>query len=1044
MPKKTVIKKSALSPTVLIAGGAGFIGSHLASVFLNNGARVLVLDNFKTGKEIHVTDLVGNPNFALYDCDINTGLPVEIESVDYVVHLAGLEEYLYTKDFIDLNTLLTNSVGTKNLLDFSFKSQAKFLLVSSIDIYQGRMSQMELNEYFGKSTLEENKYMVTEAKRYAEALVWEYFKRNKLDARIIRLPEVYGPRMSLDASGSLGRFIRDLVEGRNLTIYGEGDDAEIYLYVDDAVSGIVKSLFTRDTSGNIYSLCSSAPMKDVELAYIVKSLADRELIVNFVSKGASGGAVPNAIKPDIFNLKDLEWNPRVDIKEGLSKTLAWLGYQSNTQSFKPAKFIADKKKKVQPETREDDVLFSLQGIKESDKSFESIVVPVKKQDVIKSNVVATANTSVIKTKPFSFFTREIHFGFLPKLSSIKLPLAVTSKASLILGVSAVLISLVIIFAIVPISLSLFHSYRGASYLEAAGKHVATLDSSLAKENARVAYKHFYSAKKAVSGSGFVFNLVGKREFFNTYTRTLGSLAYFSKAAYTLADAVKPFESLWEIVRPDTAAEIDPQIFADAKLKINAAKLDVQLAEADLKYVNKALLPERIQPKIAMYDYLLSELSANLDYSEKLVGGIPEVLGADKEKKYLLLFQNNNEVRATGGFIGSYGLLTLSKGKISNLEIDDIYNPDGQIDLRNIKEPVPAQIEEYLKEDRMHIRNANWSPDFVKSADAITNLYYKVSGQNIDGVVALDLEFVREFLDVTGPVYLTAYNEEIRADNLYERTQFHSDFNYVNGSDQKKSFLTILGSKLLERFFSLPKEQMSSLADMLLRSIEQRHLMVTLKNSSLSGLLSEMKWDGTLVETDTDYLAIINSNIGGTKANYFVKNNYQYKVTSQTRDGLLRGIVTLNYDHTGTDGAWPGGPYTDYVRVITQAGTKLTGATIQLQKDTVPVDIMKDIIVGTEGSYQYFGYTFVLDPKNTAILKISYDLPQGLSVTKDAKEYNLYWQKQSGSNQDPIELEIDYPFGMEVIDRTNGFVYANDIMSIRTNLKSDREFFVKLK
>ena len=164
MPKQQTITKSSLIPTVLISGGAGFIGSHLAEYLLENKSRVVVLDNFKTGKDIHVKHLLSDKNFALYDVDINEGIPSEIQSVDYIFHLAGLEEYFYSKDYLNLESLFTNSLGTKNLLDFAKKSSAKFLLASTVDVYQGRLSQVDLGKYFGSSSGDENKFSLIEAK----------------------------------------------------------------------------------------------------------------------------------------------------------------------------------------------------------------------------------------------------------------------------------------------------------------------------------------------------------------------------------------------------------------------------------------------------------------------------------------------------------------------------------------------------------------------------------------------------------------------------------------------------------------------------------------------------------------------------------------------------------------------------------------------------------------------------------------------------------------------------------------------------------------
>ena len=362
MLKRQSIKKSALTPTVLISGGAGFIGSHIVEALLANKARVIVLDNFNTGKKIYVNQFLNNPDFALYDVDINQGIPEEIESVDYVMHLAGLEEYSFSKELINLDSLLTNSLGTKNLLDLVNKSNGKFLLVSTMDVYQGRMSQQDMEKYFGHSGMEDNKFSLTEAKRFAEAVAWEYFKKNDTDVRIVRLPEVYGPRMSLDSSGNLGSFLKDLIEGHNVTIYGEGFEREYYLYVADAVSGLFKALFNQDTKGGIYSLVPGEQLSVLELAYVVKSLADGGVDVQF--KPRLTDAMPQAALPNTASLKELNWFSKVTLKEGIIKTLQWFGYTPNENTFKPGKYIQQKQESKQKASAAE--LFTLQNAKASE------------------------------------------------------------------------------------------------------------------------------------------------------------------------------------------------------------------------------------------------------------------------------------------------------------------------------------------------------------------------------------------------------------------------------------------------------------------------------------------------------------------------------------------------------------------------------------------------------------------------------------------------------------------------------------------------------
>ena len=1177
MSKTKVIKKSALSPTVLLAGGAGFIGSHLAESLLAKNARVIVLDNFSTGKKIHVNHLLTNPNFALYDVDINQGLPSEIESVDYIVHLAGLEEYLYSKEYTNLDALLTNALGTKNLLDLSKKSPAKFMLLSSIDVYQGLMSQLDLKDYFGRSKMDENKYLLTEAKRYAEALVWEYYKKFSLDVRIVRLPEIFGPKMDLDSSGSLGRYLKELIEGRNLEVFGDGVEKEFYLYIGDAVSGILKALFKDESKGNIYSLFKGEALSSLEVAYLVKSVADRDVSVVFKPHPFESDFRPKFKIPDTHNLGELGWAPGMSVKDGITKTLEWFGYSANAHSFKPAKLISDKKgadylagqEKVsvappseslpipkvdpvpkpevtskpeilpasdpvvepkigaepkltqkavekaekpvpepvsyppfaqssqsqvpvvlpssQPSPEAPQSLFSLQGVKqeppEEQNTFET------QQDIIKTSsepkrqvfrpeqasqkrgFMATPNfIGRIKQKVGYFmgtlgvvvktFPAKINpFGFLiPLLQNTVIgellnrikesPLLsrfsfLRNNSGILLGVFTALVAASIIFVTVPAIQTYYGLKNGVASLENVGEAAGQLNSSRVRENARVAYDNLYNAKKSFRQLGWFFKMIGKRREYVSIDKLISSLAYSAKAGHDASRSVEPFESLWEVIRPDTPSQLDVEVFDQAKLEIGAAKNSLQRAIADFKYVDISVFPESVQPKLIEYQSYLTTADKSLDLAIPLLGAIPDVLGSTSSKKYLILFQNSNEIRPTGGFIGSYGILDFENGKIKNLTIDDVYNPDGQIDLRNIDVEPPAPIKEFLGEEKLHIRNANWNPDFGKSANTIEDLYFRVTGDKVDGVIGIDLNFVESLLKVTGPIFLTAYNEEITAENLYERAEFHSEFNYENGSDQKRSFLTILGGKLLEKIFALPREKLPFMLTEIGAALEQKSLLIYFSNSPINVLLDEKNWNGKLVEMENDYVYVVNANVGGTKANYYIKNHYNYTVTSQTRDGVLRGILRMEYKHEGKDNAWPGGPYTNYVRVLTQEGSKLTGAQIKKSGTEEPVDILEKVLVSSEGKYTVFGTDIKVNPGETAFLTFTYDLPAGLSLSKEVKNYNLYWQKQPGTSGDTFNVMFDVPFGMEIDNMSTVFTKELDFVQAKGELDKDKQFYVKL-
>jgi hypothetical protein len=479
--------------------------------------------------------------------------------------------------------------------------------------------------------------------------------------------------------------------------------------------------------------------------------------------------------------------------------------------------------------------------------------------------------------------------------------------------------------------------------------------------------------------------------------------------------------------------------------LDTAKNNLLLAQAELKNINTNLIPSNLKDNYAQYTSILGVSSEAMELITQAADAVSDLAGLKTPKKYLILFQNSNEIRPTGGFIGSYALLELDKGKISSLTIDDIYNPDGQIDVRGIKQEPSPQIKEFLKEDRTYIRNANWNPSFPDSAQTISDLFQKVTGIRVDGVIGVDLYFAKNLLDVTGPVFLTAYNEEISSANLYERAQLHSEFNYKEGSEQKKSFLTILGSKLMEKIFALPKESIPNLVTSLSKSLGERHVMIYLPSNPFAVALTKYKADGALVATAGDYLYVVNANLGGTKANYFVDNAINYEVLSVTRDGVLRARTTLTYKHNGEDMAWPGGPYTNYVRVVTQQGSKLTGARVILN-DTEFKDIFKEVVIGKEGSYESFGTSFKLNPKETLKLVFEYDLPKSTNLLKgDNLNYSLYVQKQPGTKQDKLNVAFDLPFGFELVNvnpveakQDNGKVFFD------TALNTDKQLVISLK
>ncbi len=254
-----IIDKSKHLPIAIVAGGAGFLGSYLCESLIKQNIIVVAIDNLLSGKKQYLKSLTSSPNFIMYEHDLNEPLPQDLHGANYIFHLAGIEEYLNGVD-MTMETLLVNSIGSKNLLEACKGTDCRFLLMSSTNVYSGVASSSNLEKYFGWNSKDEKRNAHHEAKRYAEALTTEYFKKFHINARIIRVADVYGPRMDLEAGTAIAGLIKEAIKTDQLTIFGDGLRSVYPTYVDDVVDGLNRAMFSKGTLGQIYTLANKDPL----------------------------------------------------------------------------------------------------------------------------------------------------------------------------------------------------------------------------------------------------------------------------------------------------------------------------------------------------------------------------------------------------------------------------------------------------------------------------------------------------------------------------------------------------------------------------------------------------------------------------------------------------------------------------------------------------------------------------------------------------------------------------------------------------------------
>jgi len=303
----------------IVTGGAGFIGSFLSEKILASGVKVVCVDNLISGKKENIFGCASNPDFSFLDYDVC--LPFEVAGpVDFIYHLASpaspVDYYKYP-----LETMLANSAGTYNMLNLAKEKKAKFLLASTSEVYGDPKVHPQKETYWGNVNPVGGRACYDESKRFAEAMTMVYFNKYKVNTRIVRIFNTYGPRMRKNDGRVVSNFINQALKNASITIYGKGDQTRSFCYVTDMVSGIYLAMMRSQTNGEIINLGNPDERKIVEFARLIKQIVGAKSKIVYESLPKDD---PVRRKPDItIARKLLDWEPRVEIEEGLVKTIEY-------------------------------------------------------------------------------------------------------------------------------------------------------------------------------------------------------------------------------------------------------------------------------------------------------------------------------------------------------------------------------------------------------------------------------------------------------------------------------------------------------------------------------------------------------------------------------------------------------------------------------------------------------------------------------------------------------------------------------------------------
>jgi len=314
--------------TALVAGGAGFIGSHLCEQLLQKEYHVICIDNLITGSKKNIEGFLQNPNFRYIEADIIedvSGMLSEIASIEYIFHLASpaSPNKKSATSYVNkpLETMLVNSAGTHQLLELAKKYHARFLFASTSEIYGDPTVSPQPETYFGNVNSVGVRSVYDEAKRFGEAMTMLYVRNFGVDARIVRIFNTYGPNMQPDDGRVVSNFITQALRSEPLTVYGDGSQTRSFCYVSDMVDGIMKAMFTPDLSGKVINVGNPDERSVSELATMIQAMtgSGSEIVYETLPEDD-----PKIRKPDITLARQLlDWEPGVSVDEGLKMTIAY-------------------------------------------------------------------------------------------------------------------------------------------------------------------------------------------------------------------------------------------------------------------------------------------------------------------------------------------------------------------------------------------------------------------------------------------------------------------------------------------------------------------------------------------------------------------------------------------------------------------------------------------------------------------------------------------------------------------------------------------------
>jgi len=491
-----------------------------------------------------------------------------------------------------------------------------------------------------------------------------------------------------------------------------------------------------------------------------------------------------------------------------------------------------------------------------------------------------------------------------------------------------------------------------------------------------------------------------------------------------------------------------KLISENSAGLTLAQNNINQAKKNFEEINTNEFSGPFSKYLFLIHSQLGQILASTDIAIPALSGLADFLGFNGAKHYLLIFENNMELRPTGGFIGSYGIITIENGDVKKIFTDDVYNLD-KLSEGKMKKLAPWPMLKYNNQKYWYLRDANWLANWPDSAKKITEFFHEerinanLPDQTIDGVIAITPDFIANMLEVVGPI--ASQGLTFSAKNFALDLEKFVEFDFAKygvSYNERKEIIGDLADSLIAKVENIPSSDFIKLGLAFKKNIDQKQILVYMFDDKLQKYFSQRNWAGEIKAVAGDYLLVVDSNLASLKTDSVMERSIK-RTLKMNNDGNLLVKVEITYRHKGqfiTDFITR---YRTYTKVYVPKDSWFERGWIRAGEGEIPLDMAKDLEYGNEFGKSYGAYFLVIEPQKTKTIILEYKLPEALKNQYQNGQYSLVVQKQPGTIGHKLQIDLNFSRDIAAYKSDNfPSSFGGRSIGWETDLSVDREYRIK--